>query len=428
MHGFDLWSPCLETPRTLVFDVTPSEPNPPLKEISRGWLLQALRDLQIEGDLSRWTMRPVRTNFYSDYPEEPDWKDRWRKAWVVRVEFSTDVGFAPSGDWMPRGTNAADSSAEFGYSDPAHETNALAAAAFAGDTREPDSIQSTLLDLLKQDPAGKNASALFTVHSFPGAWQVRLLLSKVEFPQCVSMLDAIRSQLKERGAAITWKHALTVGLRPSSAPAPSQTGISDFSDDGIRSVLRSQHPGILGLRGGAEFLSQEYRGLPPERQALLAQTLRNAIFDAELEVRTNAARFFQLRPEVPDNGALGRALEDPSSRIAEQAAKSLAEKAMSGDQGALGVLRRQALEHGRAAPLIVPLSLADHEWLFEHAAEIIAGSPEAAATLFNRMLSVDIDLRPTVSALAGRVPRPLLQQALEESGAPNPQEILKSFT
>lgn len=442
MHAFDLWAPYIVEPGVIEFDVTPSEIEAKLGRVSMQWLTKALGDLHVEGIPVSWNSLPVRTNFYSDYAEESDWRGRWWKAWIIRVEFAGDVSVPDSEPWTDYPTNALDETVPSpGYDDPAHNYAALVAAVFTEDPCERG-LENEIERLVRQQ-SEQNPDLSFSIHRGSDAWQFRALLTGIEFPACVPLLDSLRDYLKAQGGAITWKHVPDLARWNTGAAYQSQRLIGQQeipSEEEIKRLLQSEYPGILRPLSGGEKLAHEYPDLPPDKRAQLAHRIARLILDEDATVRRSAIQFFQTQPAAPDEGMLSRALASHSPLLAGvpspgstkrdllfEVARALAEKTMAGDTAAREALRSEALLTGHAYAVVLPLFMADREWLFDNAATIIAGTPGAAPDLFGYIVRGSADLRPVLAALQGRVSRDLIENALEDADAPTKEELLKVF-
>lgn len=443
LYEFNLWGPHQVAPRVIEFDMTSGPSDASFVSGSIEWATEAARDLGIDAAPMSWSLHPVRSNFYSDYVEEPDWRDRWQRAWVVRIEFAEEAHLPGPESWGPYPTDASDPDAPYDYKDPAHDRAALVGAAFAAEVGERE-LAEKVTQWLRGQPEPLPDPNVST-HRVGDTWQLRLLLKGIELPSDVRLLDGLRDHLKELGGAISWKHVTGLARRRGAdaedEPPPRLIGLQEVPpEEELRSLLRSEHPGDFGPQSGGELLAYEYPDLTPEKRSLLARRIAGLILDPDAAVRTGAIRFFQVRPDAPDEGALARALESRSPLLSDvpphppaigdllfEAARALAEKATAGDAAALETLRREALTEGRAAAVILPLFMADREWLFDNAAAVIAGTPDAAPALLGHMVRKSADLRTALSALRGRVSREVITRALEEADAPSREQLLEAF-
>jgi hypothetical protein len=216
MHAYDLWHPAAVEEDVVEFDVTASTSGVGLNQPSRDWIAQALTDLQVEGVPLTWEVFPVRTNFFSDYVEESNWKDRWQKAWVVRVRCSGVVDPPTLIDWSPVPTKAADRTADQTVEDTGHARPPLVAAVFGGADIE-SRLRDDLEAAIRQSVGGENGHVTLAVKHAAESWQLRVSVG-LQFPECVPLVDSLRNVLKEKGGAISWKH--TLGMRRPFRMAP----------------------------------------------------------------------------------------------------------------------------------------------------------------------------------------------------------------
>ncbi|HEX7317545.1 MAG TPA: hypothetical protein VF297_26830 [Pyrinomonadaceae bacterium] len=441
LHEFYLWTPYEVAPRTIECDLTPGESDASLGRGSLQWAARVARDLGLGDAPVGWSLLPMRTNFCSDFVEEPDWKDRWRRAWVLRLEFAGEVHAPGPERWEPYPIDAPDPDSPYGYKDPAHDRSALVAAVFAGESGGHDLADDVSQWLRRQSE--RPLDLRVSVNGAGDIWQLRLLLKDIELPADVPLLDGVRDHLKALGGAISWNHVTGLVQRRSAERVvlPSPLGLKEVpSEEELKRLLATQYPGLISAQTGGEKLAYEYSSLTAEQRALLARRVAGLILDPDVAVRTAAIRFFQVQPDAPDDGALSRALASRSPLLANvkpqppgvgdlllEAARALSLKAKAGDAEALETLRREALTEGRAAPVILPLFMVDSEWLFDNAAAVIAGTPDAAPALFGYMVRKSADLRPVVSSLRGRVSREVVEHALEQADAPSREQLLEAF-
>lgn len=436
MDTFNLWNPYVIAPRVLEFDVTPTEVGI-LKDGTIDWISHCLEALEINLLPTQWSIVPFRSNFYSDYPNELEWKDRWPIGWLIRVEFNQDIPILSTfSNRFPVGIDKFDLSAESGYYDPRHETNALAVSEFVSAIGNSERIQQEFIRVARI-ALGEASHYQLSIRILPDRnWQLRTLIENTEFPNSVSGLDGLRDYLYQQGGAITWRKAL------NSNPPPAILNLHSISPDtlewsqGVPSkdelciIFHSEQPGLFGVDTGAAQLARSFDDIEPaQNRAKLAKLIANLVMDKDVRVRSGAIQFFQQRPDVPDENILSQAFElrsplfigveaDPqelSGDLQFQLARALAERAKTGDVLARETLRREALRSGCGESTIIALFLTDRDWLFEKAGDIVIRTPEIAVLLIGKMVRQQQDLRPFLLFVNGRVSRKLLQTALTDA-------------
>lgn len=144
----------------------------------------------------------------------------------------------------------------------------------------------------------------------------------------------------------------------------------------------------------------------------LAQGVADCLTAPELEVRAQALVFFQSKPRAA-GGELVRDLVvgdrrlfhgvpdpvHPGTDLDWQLLAALAVRTAIGDAQAIDLARHEALQPGRAAPLIAELVDADRDWVVANAEAIVRGTPAAGATLLIQLQAAV----PDVMALGRRI-------------------------
>jgi hypothetical protein len=81
---FELWNAHIDENGALTFEVTQADTFR-LDRGSRRFMDSALAALGFELETYSWQVTPGRSFYYSDDPQEKDWRHRWPLAWQVRV-------------------------------------------------------------------------------------------------------------------------------------------------------------------------------------------------------------------------------------------------------------------------------------------------------------------------------------------------------
>ena len=447
MDAFNLWNPYAIAPRVLEFDVTPTEIGI-LKDGTIDWISHCLRAWEISLLPAQWRVIPFRSNFYSDYPDELHWEERWPKGWLIRVEFNEDIPILSAfSNKFPVGIDAIDLSAENGCCDPpCHENAVLVVSEFASPSTNYERIQQEFVRLARVD-LGEATQFQVSVRILPNQnWQIRTLIEHTEFPNCIPTLDGLRDYLSGQGGAITWRKAFNLKPPPaaeldwqSTSPDALEWSRGVPSEDELRVIFKSEQPGIFGPDTGANRLARSFDELEPAaNRGKLAELIAALVKDEDIRVRSGAIQFFQQRPDVPDGNILSEAFElrsalfigveaepqEPSGDLQFQLARALAERSKIGDVKARETLRREALRPGCGEPTIIALFLTDRDWLFEKAADIVIKTPEIALLLIRKMVHQQQDISPFLLSVSEHVPQKLLETALTDVAPENLEDYL----
>lgn len=73
---------------------------------SKDFIEHILTDINIKTDVASWSIEPFRSNYYSDYLDEDDWRDTWQPVWRISIVTTKKIDSLPS------------------YKEPSIETNA----------------------------------------------------------------------------------------------------------------------------------------------------------------------------------------------------------------------------------------------------------------------------------------------------------------
>ena len=190
-----------------------------------------------------------------------------------------------------------------------------------------------------------------------------------------------------------------------------QTDFAAFARDvllgggGVGSRPGDHQPLDWILRAYAELAGSPYADR-------LADGVAACLTAPEPAVRGQALVFFQSQPRAPGGDrvcdlvagdrTLFRGVPDPihpGTDLDWQLLAALAVRVAGGDSRAIDLARAEALEPGRAAPLIAELAGAAQDWVVAHAEAIVRGTPAAGATLLIQLQTAVPDL----PALAGRI-------------------------
>lgn len=193
---FNLWSPTRIDAYEVRFDVTQAN-MPRVGTGDEKWVNACLKALGITAPARSWSIRAARCHFYSDYPDEPEWLDRWPDTWIVRVELA---GTAPDDfgapDPLPVQIDEYDRSWEYGETDPGHDHLALLQLLWHGDAAEAASLADPPIEWLRSE-----IGDVSVVHERPGGEWSRLRVVAVGnlFPERLDALEDFVRRCREQG-------------------------------------------------------------------------------------------------------------------------------------------------------------------------------------------------------------------------------------
>ncbi|MBC7977123.1 MAG: hypothetical protein H7138_19280 [Myxococcales bacterium] len=200
---FNLWNPYRASDGTLTFELTQSD----TFRISRGtrtFLDAALKALGIEIDGSyTWDILPGRSLYYTSYPHDDNWRDRWSRMWRFRIVPEEAL---PSRldrlDIAPIALSDSDTTWDVDADDKEqYLRTAFVIADFVKSRDEVEQIAATALahtdaraTLL--DPAIRELAS--------GVHQLQLILRRIDLPADVAILDSLARTLQSAGGVVNW--------------------------------------------------------------------------------------------------------------------------------------------------------------------------------------------------------------------------------
>ncbi|MCY1022074.1 hypothetical protein [Pyxidicoccus sp. MSG2] len=185
-----------------MFDVTRAN-MPRLQDASEEWIRESLRALGLGDATPRtWKVQPLRTHFYSDYPGEPEWRDRWPIAWSVEVTLDSHPGTSARPSWdEPVFVDALDETWSGDFDDAPHDRTALVIAAFVR--------RKAVVDPLTREVQGAaglgNLQQVSTRPRPPTSEQTRLLIEVPDFERSVSALEGLLPKIQGLGGVVNWR-------------------------------------------------------------------------------------------------------------------------------------------------------------------------------------------------------------------------------
>lgn len=94
MSAYHIWNPWLDSDGKLVFVVTTADSDQIAKGTSE-FVAGLLADLGIKEKASKWTLEFCRAQYFSEYLDSKNWKDRWQPVWRLTVSFAKPLSAAP---------------------------------------------------------------------------------------------------------------------------------------------------------------------------------------------------------------------------------------------------------------------------------------------------------------------------------------------
>jgi len=196
---FNLWSQARIGEYEVAFDVTRAN----IPRVGSGdaeWVAACLDAIGVSGTAQAWSIEAARCHFYSDYAEEPEWRDRWPDTWMVRVKLD---GSAPDGlesaDPLQKLIDQYDRTWEYGAVDPAHDRRALLVLLVPGSSSEVARLRDQTLALLPSEiPASTQ-----TIESAGRGWlRQRITVTGPIFPDRIPALESFLQACRQRNMIV----------------------------------------------------------------------------------------------------------------------------------------------------------------------------------------------------------------------------------
>jgi len=91
-----IWNPYIVTncPDTIEFVLTDQECNS-IAQGTNKFIENLLRDIGIEANVASWLIKPCRSNYYTDFLGEDDWRDVWQLVWKTRAVTMEEITGLP---------------------------------------------------------------------------------------------------------------------------------------------------------------------------------------------------------------------------------------------------------------------------------------------------------------------------------------------
>jgi hypothetical protein len=200
---FNLWNPYRADDGTLTFEISQAD----TFRIHRGtqaFLDAALQALGVAVDgACTWEIVPGRALYYSSYPTDDGWRDRWARAWRVRV--------VPEAPLPPRANRLLTEPVELSESDTTWDVDDddqdryLHTAFVIADFAKPrDEVERLAAAGLAQ--AGPAAALLEPAIRALGkrVHQLQILVRGIDLPGDVATLDTLVAHLRAAGGVVNW--------------------------------------------------------------------------------------------------------------------------------------------------------------------------------------------------------------------------------
>lgn len=107
MSAYNIWNPNIrsDTPKVLEFVLTNGDVTGGVDQ-GKEFIEGLLKDIGIEAQASSWLIEPFRSNYFSEYLDEGNWRDIWQLVWRIQVALNVEVKAVPGTQVAWVNTNA----------------------------------------------------------------------------------------------------------------------------------------------------------------------------------------------------------------------------------------------------------------------------------------------------------------------------------
>jgi len=202
MPSFMLWNPSMHADGGgCSFDVRPAD-FVGLERGTRELVDEFLNNLGIGARADDWTVSPFRCSYFAQAPDEDDWRDRYPRAWRVRVRFPAGqvLPFTPLPWGYFRNEEGFDST--WTEDDDETEFSSVSAVVIA---------DFPAADFHGAGELGLDLSGVATVEQSAfaqGFVQVRFDLGALELPREAGRLEMLLAACRTKAASVHWQRTV----------------------------------------------------------------------------------------------------------------------------------------------------------------------------------------------------------------------------
>lgn len=196
---FNLWDPARIADDEVRFDVTRAN----MPRVGTGdyeWVAACLDAIGVSAPAREWSIEAARCHFYSDYADEPEWRDRWPDTWIVHVKLdgTAPEDFGPP-QAVPRLIDRYDQTWNYAHVDPDHDRVALLLMFWRGAEQKAEAIRGKLLTFL---PTELNERIVRIERAGADWTRLRIVATRSLFPDHVEALEAFLRRCREYGLVV----------------------------------------------------------------------------------------------------------------------------------------------------------------------------------------------------------------------------------
>lgn len=204
---FDLWNFFCIADNICEFDVTRKN-IPRIKDATEEWIKQCLSIFEIQAPVDKWEIQALRSYYFSGYPNEKDWQDRWTESWTVKVFLSENISHLNIFSFQPQHIKLTDETWSYGFKDPCHENTALLISNYEGSLKKVESIAENLIKEASSETQNL-PQAQISLRSFGSSYhQMRIIFEEIIFSDYIATLEKILGMCRQQGGIVNWNELI----------------------------------------------------------------------------------------------------------------------------------------------------------------------------------------------------------------------------
>ncbi|MDQ3819310.1 MAG: hypothetical protein M3362_16760 [Acidobacteriota bacterium] len=204
---FNLWNFFQHSDNICEFDITRAN-MPRMKDGTSEWVKDCLSAFGLDVDVSTWEVKPFRSHYFSDYWDSTNWQDRWTAGWNIRVVTKDKMpSFVNRLSTLPEHISTSDTTWEYGFVDPRHDSTALLISDYKGQLIRVEQLEQ---QVLAEAGAGDKliGKHQVSIRSFGESMhQLRIFFYESIFPDSVDVLENLVELCRRNGSATNWRES-----------------------------------------------------------------------------------------------------------------------------------------------------------------------------------------------------------------------------
>jgi hypothetical protein len=216
---FNLWNPFRTEDGSFTFEITQADTFR-VNLGTRQFFDAALDALGIvSGGGYSWAITSGRSLYYSSYPTEQSWRDRWCRTW--RVHILPEVALPPRPNTLVQEFVALGESDDTWSEDEDDKERYLHTAFVFADFLKPRDVVGQLASTRLTGAAVRAALLEPAIRDLGnGVSQLQIIVNELDLPADIAALDALAGSFKAEGAVVNWNSHPAWRTEPTEPTTP----------------------------------------------------------------------------------------------------------------------------------------------------------------------------------------------------------------